>query len=62
MKRYKIKRSLRKQDSIILFVLISLFTILTLVVAIGTRGYKDKQINLICNSMSILGNNQKDQF
>lgn len=61
MKKYKNNR-VRTQDGIILLVLISLFVILTLTVAIGTRGYKEKQINLIRNSMNIMGNNQKDQF
>lgn len=62
MKTYKQKTNVRIQDSIILLILISLFAILTLVVAIGTRGYKEKQIHLIYNSMNILGNNQKAQF
>lgn len=58
----KHKPNVRMQDSIILIILISLFIILTMVVAIGTRGYKEKQINLVRNTMNILGNNQEDQF
>lgn len=60
--KYQHKTSIKLQDSIILLILITLFIILTVIVAIATRGYKEKQISLIYNSMNILGNNQKAQF
>lgn len=58
----QMKSHFRIQDSLVLLGLFVLFGILTVAGGVATKGYKNKYMGLLYNSMNIFAGNQKTQF
>lgn len=53
---------IKKRDVATLIFLIFMFVLLTIGVSIGTKAYKENQIDSMCKNMDVFGENQNRQF